>query len=320
MDNFHIEGKFPAIITPELVMDSDEFFQTIRANQSYFHNLLLTHGALLFRAWPVLSAGGFAEFIRAMNLGQFLNMIGESTTKNMIHPSIETSEHAPDNVFIPLHPELSFLKKFPHHVYFFCETPPIDGGETTIADARSIYQSLNPTLKAKFESKGLTYVLHFAKSTPKNLPESQSWIDIFESHNKADVELKCLNNGFEWQWLHQDLLEIKQSQPAIIKHPFTQDSVWFNQAHLHHFKKNSLASKLFHFRLAKHLHEVSFADGNSIPQQDLSHILDVLKDNTVSFLWQRGDVLLLDNILTMHGRAPFKGNRKILTALTKPIR
>jgi alpha-ketoglutarate-dependent taurine dioxygenase len=38
-------------------------------------------------------------------------------------------------------------------------------------------------------------------------------------------------------------------------------------------------------------------------------------DNAISFRWERGDVLLLDNYLVAHGRNPYEGPRKILVAM-----
>ena len=59
-----------------------------------------------------------------------------------------------------------------------------------------------------------------------------------------------------------------------------------------------------------------FANGSPIPREDLYHVLDVLDANTVYFPWQKGDLLILDNVLAMHGRATFTGKRRILTAMT----
>lgn len=64
------------------------------------------------------------------------------------------------------------------------------------------------------------------------------------------------------------------------------------------------------------LHQIFFADDSKIPREAIYHILDVLDQNTVYFPWQKGDVLILDNILAMHGRASFQGKRRILTAMT----
>ena len=80
--------------------------------------------------------------------------------------------------------------------------------------------------------------------------------------------------------------------------------------------RNIFFPKLFYFRKSTRLHEIQFADGSVIPRKDIYNILDILQANTVTFPWQKGDILILDNILAMHGRAPFTGKRRILTALT----
>ena len=40
-----------------------------------------------------------------------------------------------------------------------------------------------------------------------------------------------------------------------------------------------------------------------------------LRAETVTFSWQRGDVLVLDHMLTAHGRRPFTGARRVLVAM-----
>jgi hypothetical protein len=98
--------------------------------------------------------------------------------------------------------------------------------------------------------------------------------------------------------------------------------VWFNQAHLFDFNPKLLGlwryigTKILYCRNYTQLHRVFFGDGSTIPREDLYNIMDVLDVNTVSFPWQKSDILVLDNILAMHGRATFTGKRRILAAMT----
>ena len=202
------------------------------------------------------------------------------------------------------------------------------GGATIIGDARRIYSAINPDVRKRFQDKELTYTArYFHKSkvmeyVNKFQRSHKSWMEVFETENKQDVEKRCVENDFTWRWLQRDWIEIQQTRPALSVHPQTGDNVWFNQAHLYDFNpkllgwKNYVAAKLFYFRRSTLLHEISFGDGSPIPRQDLYHVMDVLNEYTVAYPWQSGDVMVLDNILAMHGRAPFSGKRRVLTALT----
>ena len=63
-------------------------------------------------------------------------------------------------------------------------------------------------------------------------------------------------------------------------------------------------------------------DGDGSPMEP--EVLDALRAaycaETVAFPWQEGDILMLDNMLAAHGRAPFTGPRRILVAMAEPSR
>ena len=59
-----------------------------------------------------------------------------------------------------------------------------------------------------------------------------------------------------------------------------------------------------------------YGDGLPIESSALDEIREAYRQSAVSFAWQSGDILLVDNMLMAHARAPFVGPRKIVVAMT----
>lgn len=319
----------PLVVEPtDKNISVEQTIQLLKENRAEFHQHLLKYGGLLFRNFPVRHEGNFGSFIQGLGTGKFIDYIGGDSPRNKIAEGIYTSTEAPPSLKIPLHNELSFVKNYPKHIYFYCQIAPQDRGETILADARKVYQSIGKDVKKRFATQGLKYVSrYYYKSRLMDLLNSiqrshKSWIDVFESHDRNEVERLCRENEFDFKWQASDWLQISQTRPAVMAHPVTGEMIWFNQAHLYDFNPKLLGlmryvgAKLFYVRKHMRLHEVYFADNSRIPKNDLYHILDQLDDNTIYFPWQKGDVLVLDNVLSMHGRAAFSGKRRVLTAMT----
>ncbi|MCE5316604.1 MAG: TauD/TfdA family dioxygenase [Parachlamydia sp.] len=318
----------PLAIEPAAKMTLPEFYTLLKEENAYFRQQLLKYGALLFRGFPIASPDDFAGLVTHLNVGSFVHYIGGDSPRKIVKGDIYTSTEAPPSIKIPLHNELSFVKNHPRYIHFYCETAPQTRGETIIADARKVYATMNPEVRKLFADKGLRYVSrYYYKSQIMNLLNKvqrshKSWSEVFETHSKEEVEKICHESEFELKWNRNDWLQIAQVRPAVMAHPDTNEMVWFNQAHLFDFNPRLLGlwryvgAKLFYCRRHTKWHEVSFADGTPIPRQALYHVMDVLDSNTVKFPWQKGDVMVQDNVLSMHGRETFNGPRRILTAMT----
>ena len=122
----------------------------------------------------------------------------------------------------------------------------------------------------------------------------------------------------EIEWKEGGRARTRCVRPGAVRHPQTGEPSWFNQAQHWHVScldtatRQSLRALFAEEDLPRNCY---YGDGSRIPDEAMDHILDVYRRLEVTFPWQRGDVLLVDNLLTAHARNPFSGERKLLVAL-----
>ena len=62
-----------------------------------------------------------------------------------------------------------------------------------------------------------------------------------------------------------------------------------------------------------------YGDGSEIEAADLDAVRDAFHHHEIVFSWEKGDMLLLDNMRMSHGRRPFCGPRKVVVAMADPF-
>lgn len=272
---------------------------------------LLTNGGVLFRNFSVPTPLDFKRF--AASFGKPLGTYEfGSTPRSKVFPGVYSSTEYPPHQSIPLHNEQSYTRQWPEWIWFHCMTPSATGGETPICDSRLVYQRIDPAIREEFIAKGLMYVRNY--SSALDVP----WEQVFNTTDKNQVEAYCRSQGIEWQWNTDGELTTRQRCQSVLQHPYTQEWVWFNQAHLFHIsavEKDVRATLIEAVGEDKLPRNVYFGDGSPIPDATLDAVRAVYAKTAVSFPWQAGDVLMLDNILASHGRNPFTGDRKVIVAM-----
>jgi alpha-ketoglutarate-dependent taurine dioxygenase len=275
---------------------------------------LLKHGGILFRGFAIESAGQFEEVIGTVS-GRLLDYTYRSTPRTVVSGKIYTSTEYPPHQTIPLHNENSYTRDWPMKIWFFSRVCATTGGETPIADSRRVYQRIPREVRDRFERNGVMYVRNYG--TGFDLP----WQEVFQTSDRAEVEDFCRRAGMEFEWLPNDRLRTRQVCQAVASHPVTGEMVWFNQAHLFHVSR--LPEEVRDAMLTIFAEEdlprnVYFGDGAKIDSADLDLICETYEQAKVTFQWEQGDVLLLDNMLTAHARNPFTGERQVVVGMAEP--
>lgn len=96
--------------------------------------------------------------------------------------------------------------------------------------------------------------------------------------------------------------------------------IWFNHATFFHV--STLETGIRETLLAEFKEEelptnTYYGDGSPIETSVLEHLRQVYQQEMLTFLWKKGDILMLDNMLAVHARKPFVGPRKILVGMAE---
>jgi len=270
---------------------------------------LRSNGGILFRGFKVGTVEEFELFLRSL-VGNLFQYSYRSTPRTQVSGRIYTSTEYPQHQTIPLHNEMSYSRNWPMVIGFCCFEAPSNGGETPVADSRKVFKAIEPEVRDRFVNKGVMYVRNYGDAL--DLP----WRDVFQTTQRAEVESFCREAGIEFEWKGENELQTRQVCQAVATHPHTGESVWFNQAHLFHV--SSLEPEIresLRVSTSELPRNAYYGDGSSIEEEALEAIRTAYATETVVFPWQTKDVLVLDNMLTAHGRRPYKGARSIVVGM-----
>ncbi len=305
------ESTLPVLCQP--IVEGINLLTWAANNQALINRTLLQHGGILFRNFQIKEIAEFESFIQIVS-GDLIEYRDRSSPRSTVQGKIYTSTDYPADQSIFLHSENSYAASWPLKIFFYCVQAAQQGGETPIADTRKLLQKINPKIRDRFIEKGVMYVRNFGDGF--GLP----WQTVFQTTNPAEVEQFCRSNNIEFEWKPGNRLRTRTRRQAVATHPKTGEAVWFNHAVFFHI--TTLDAKIRNALLAEFSeadlpHNTYYGDGSPIETEVLDAIRAVYQQETVIFPWQTGDILMLDNMLTAHGRQPFIGTRKVVVGMSE---
>jgi hypothetical protein len=268
-----------------------DFAVICKKNLTDIESHLLKHGAVLFKGFEIDSAAKLQRCVDVLP-GNLLKYIDGNSPRTKLSGDIYTSTEYPSELYISLHSELSYAANWPSYLYFCCEVAPSEGGNTLIADNRAILADLPDDIVGLFNSKGLKYIRNLHNGAGALL--GKSWQETFETDKRIEVEQHCRNNDIEFQWNSEGGLRLIQNRAAIARHPVSNELVWFNQADQFHPSTNPPEVYEAIMELYSNPLDmpqwVSFGDDSPIDTDMLNTITSTIKQNTVYFPWEQGDL------------------------------
>lgn len=305
--------QFPIVV--EDVQHTHSAAQWVENNAELIDVYLKQHGAILLRGFDVKDENDFREVANTFipNLAKYME---GATPRTNLGKGAYTSTEFPPELSIAQHNELSYIKQWPMRITFSCLIPAQEQGATPIADVRKVCELIDDSVKAKFEEHGWMLVRNYGNGL------GPTWQKAFNTDDIEEVKKYCQQADVELEIISEEQIRTRQVRPAIHKHVHTGEAVWFNHAAFWHpsslcpLIRKELVSQFGEDALT---YNTLYGNGDIIPDDVVEHINEAYKQATVTFLWQKGDVLLMDNMLVSHGRDPFKGDRRVVVSMGEPV-
>ena len=273
------------------------------------------HGSLLVRGLGLRDAAEIEAVFR--QLGSLIPETEAFAPRQCYAPGVYSSSKWPPNQPMCMHHELSYALQVPSLMLFACVVAPTSGGATPVADAPTVLDALPAELVERFERSGWLLIRNY------NDEIGASFAEAFGTDDRGAVESYCRANAITFEWQEGGALRTWQRRSAVVRHPRTGQRCWFNQiAFLNEWTMDP--------ELREYLVDIygedglpfntRFGNGDPIGADVIQVVDQVYEENTARERWQSGDLFLVDNVRTAHGRESFEGPREVVVSLADAMR
>lgn len=309
------EHVFPLVLqceTPSVKLE--DAVAWVEQNRKDLIKKASDHGAILFRGLPLNTPQDCDAFVAAFGIKNFpyIESLSNAVRVNFSERIFSANE-APPEVTIFFHHEMAQTPIYPKKLFFFCLQPAEEGGETPLCRSDVLFEKLAehcPQFAKDCDQKGLRYSnVMPAENDPKS-GMGRSWKSTLRAETREDAEKRLHELGYDWEWLPDGSLRATTPVlPAVFEVSPGRKS-FFNQL-IAAFQ----GSKDDRNDPAK---AIRFGDGSQLDREAVNIATELAYQLAFDMPWQKGDAVLVDNMLAMHGRRTFRGTRKVLASLADP--
>lgn len=321
-----LEVPVPGDVAGDLKAQEQYFLE----NRANIHQQLRDHGAVVFRSFELMKeTEGFQKFYEALKLEPCLDPLHSVAARPTVSSTVyeAVNKESRKNFYVGMHNEM-VGNRAPGAAAFVCFKPAEQGGEFLLLDGRKMVSELDKSFLKRLYNREIRYStaefpMGFLDSPPLAWAKD-ILMPAVESVMRFAVSMKVdFDTELVWSVSDYDqsrILQVRaQPQPPVIRHPFTQQPVWFFNVHSHSaylreerekvYGSEGLESTEGSSRINRT--DVYYGDnGEKFSAEDLKYLDQVIMKNLVPVKMQKGDVVLLDNYMVMHGRNIFDGTRK----------
>jgi len=285
------------------------------AHRSEIGAALTEQGALYFAGARIADREAFAA-VRDIVFGEEAPYRENSTPRTDFGSGVYSSTDLPASQGIRQHTENDYTLSPPGKLLFGCLSAPVSGGATTVADVRSVLAALPEHISGRMAEAGWCLIRNYHPAV--GLP----WTTAFDTDSETEVADYCARNAMRCAWT-DGVLRTEQIRPGIVRHPASGEYSWFNHAAF--WSEWSLEPAIREVLIDEYGREglpyaTSYGDGTELTESDVAEINSAYERMTRRRPWTRGDLLLIDNTLSSHGRDPYSGPREIVVAMGDPVK
>jgi hypothetical protein len=272
------------------------------------------HGAILFRGLPLNTPEDCDAFVAAFGLTNFpyIESLSNAVRVNYTERIFSANE-APPEVTIYFHHEMAQTPIYPAKLFFFCQQAAEEGGETPLCRSDLLFERLAercPQFAKDCVEKGLRYSNVMPAENDPNSGMGRSWKSTLRAKTRDEAEARLREISYDWQWLPDGCLRATTPVLPAVRDLGDGRKSFFNQliAAFQGWKdERNDPSKA-----------IRFGDGSPLDKGAVNTATELAYEMAFDMPWQRGDAVIVDNFVTMHGRRTFRGKRKVLASLAHP--